>query len=183
MLEFATPFHTAVGKLKSPTSANFDPAALQDAYNQLNDPQPSDESLLEAAPWLGSLSATMRALPKPAHFEALDAQTAVMLAIAAINQTFLLIRNHIDQSLRESLEEGVQSITYMSARPLSGAFEDLSADDATDIAVDSAESWLFDAYAKKRASAYDDGDIDLLSTALHTLRQYSTQGAINDLWN
>ena len=106
-----------------------------------------------------------------------------MLAIAAINQTFLLIRNHIDQSLRESLEEGVQSITYMSARPLSGAFEDLSADDATDIAVDSAKSWLFDAYAKKRASAYDDGDIDLLSTALHTLRQYSTQGAINDLWN
>lgn len=150
MLEFATPFHAAVGKLRSPTSANFDPAAWQDAYKQINDPLSSDENLLEAALWIGSLSAAIRALPKPANFEALDAQTAVMLAIAAINQTFLLIRKHIDQSLRESIEEGVRSVTYMSARPLSGAFEDLSADDATDMAVDSAESWLFDAYAKKK---------------------------------
>jgi hypothetical protein len=101
-----------------------------------------------------------------------------MLAIAAINHTFLLIRTHINQSLLESLEEGVRSITYMTARPLSGAFEDLSADDATDMAVDSAESWLFDAYAIKSSST-NGGDIDLLSTALLTLRLYSAQGAVN----
>ena len=101
MLEFATPFHAIVGKLKSPTSASFDPGAWQAAYDQLKDPQPSDASLLSAALWVGSQSATMREAPKDPDFEALDAATTVMLAIAAINELFLLVRADADQSIRD----------------------------------------------------------------------------------
>jgi hypothetical protein len=62
MLEFATPFHTRVKELKSPTGRDFsapDWASARAAEKNLSE---SDDALMAAAIWLAAQSQARRAV-------------------------------------------------------------------------------------------------------------------------
>jgi len=183
MLEFCTPFHEAVRKLKSPTSAAFDAASWQAVYEQAADSKDSDTSLMISALWVAAQAAALRDMPKDPEFERLDAATTVMLAIAAINREFLTTDALSAETLKGAQSEGAVSFGHMVLRPLpeGSAQQSVSADDAVEAAVDAAESWLFDGYAKAGGTPPDDAN--LAPVAANAMRRYSIQHGLNDLWN
>jgi hypothetical protein len=183
VLEFDTPFHAAVRNLKSPTSASFDAAEWLAAYDQLKDPQRLDTSLLVAAVWIAAESMALRDLPKDPDFEALDAATTVMLAVATMNREYLTAEELSGESIKAAHEKGAVSFGHILLRPLREAStrQSISADDAIQAAVDAGESWIFDGYRKAGGTARD--DLDLARVAARAMRRYSIQRGLNDLWN
>jgi hypothetical protein len=183
VLEFDTPFHAAVRNLKSPTSASFDAAEWLAAFDQLKDPQRLDTSLLVAAVWIAAESMALRDLPKDPDFEALDAATTVMLAVATMNREYLTAEELSGESIKAAHEKGAVSFGHILLRPLREAStrQSISADDAIQAAVDAGESWIFDGYRKAGGTARD--DLDLARVAARAMRRYSIQRGLNDLWN
>lgn len=113
MLEFHTPFHDAVRKLRSPTSAEFNAAAWQAVYEQTTSLQDSDRSLMTSALWVAAQAAASRDTPKDPEFEELDAGTTVMLAIAAINREFLRTDALSVETIKTAQSEGAVSFGHV----------------------------------------------------------------------
>jgi hypothetical protein len=181
MLEFDTTFHARVRKLKSPTSSAFDVLAWIAARDEVSDTTESDVGLLAAAIWLAVQSTLLRQTPQDPEFEALDVDATVTLAIAAINREFMTAVDLSEEMMKEA--EGAVSFGHIALRPLRAGStgQSLSADDAIEAAVDAAESWLFDGYAKA------DGTVkvanDLGPVAARAMRRYSIQRGLNSQWN
>jgi hypothetical protein len=182
MLEFDTTFHACVRKLKSPTSSAFDAAAWAAALSEGNTTD-LDVGLVVAAMWLAAQSAALRQIPKEPEFEALDATASVTLAVATVNREFLTAEHLSEEAIKEAQHDGALAFGHMVLRPLrkGSTGQSLSADDAIEAAVDAAESWLFDAYAKADGAAKIADD--LASAAFSAMRRYSIQRGLNDLWN
>jgi hypothetical protein len=181
MLEFDTSFHTRVRKLKSPTSAAFDAKAWRAARDEADDFTESDTYLLAGALWVASQSAALRSMPPDPDFDALDAGTAVMLAVATINREFLTTRDLYREATAQ--DDGAVSFGHIVSKPfhIGSTGQSVSADDVVEAAVDAAESWLFDAYAKEPTPIKITED--LAPVASRTMMRYSIQHALNDVWN
>lgn len=72
MLEFDTPFHARIRKLKPPTSSAFDPAAWNAARDAASDANRSDLGLVGAT-WIAGQAEALRQTPHHPDFGALDA--------------------------------------------------------------------------------------------------------------
>jgi hypothetical protein len=185
MLEFATPFHTQVRSLKSPTSSAFDATAWRDAVAAAEDPTESDLGLGLAAMWIAAQAAALRRRPQAPEFAALSASAAVTLAVAAINREYLVATALSDETMEQAHQEGAISFGHMALRPLppGSRRQSATADDSIEAAVDAAESWLFDAYASPAVESGATIPDDLAPTAASAIRRYSIQRGHNDLWN
>ncbi len=183
MLEFDTPFHARIRKLKPPTSSAFDPAAWLAARDAASDANRSDLGLVLGATWIAREAEALRQAPRDPEFEALDAGTSVTLAIATVNREFLTAGDMALEMMTGAQEDDAISFGYLTARPLPAGpgGQRVSFDDVTEAAGDSVESWLFDAWAKPG----NGGEIanNLAPIAARAMHRYSIQHALNDFWN
>jgi hypothetical protein len=182
LLDFATPFHARVSKLKSPTSSAFNSEEWVSARDEELNATDSDNSLLTAALWLGAQSAAYRAIPPDPQFDALDSSTAVTLAIATINREFLATNSLSAEMMKEAHRQDAVAFGHIVARPLRAGMtmQSLTADEAIEGTVDAAESWLFDAYARVGQSTVPP---DLAPLAFGAIGRYGIQHGLNDIWN
>ena len=182
MLDIDTEFRAKARKLKSPTSVGYDADAWQVAFVSTQDRTEADAHLLMAACSFASQSQALREAENLAA-DALSGCLSVILAIAAINREFLTVAELSRDAIAEAQGNGAVAFDHMVRQPLPGrqAGQHWSADDVIEIAVDAAESWLFDALNKP----IDDTGApkDLAPLAIKAMQRYSIQHGINSLWN
>jgi hypothetical protein len=138
---------------------------------------------VRAATWLAAESAALRMSRDP-EYEALGAAATVTLAIGTINREHLRTSDLSTEMLKQAQNEGAISFGHITSRPfrIDGDGQSGSADNIIEVAVDAAESWLFNAYnGKPGGSAQVAGDLSKI--AARAMRRYSIQHGLNDLWN
>jgi hypothetical protein len=182
LLDFATPFHARVGKLKSPTSSAFNAMEWATARAEEANATDSDDSLFAAALWLAAQSAAHRTVSPDPQFDALDASMAVTLAIAAINREFLTTDSLSAEMIKEAHKQDAVAFGHIATRPLRAGMtmQSVTADEAIEGTVDAAESWLFDAYGRNGQSTIP---ADLAPLAVGAIWRYGIQHGLNDIWN
>ena len=179
MIDFDTPFHQRVWKLKAPTSAAFDAAA----WKALLDGQPSssDQELIAGAMLIAAEMQAFRGLPPESERETLNAATETGLCIAAMNTEYLTMMDLSADASRQAIESGALSYGHITGAQFeTGSGQRVDALTIIDTAVDASESWLFDIDPNK--TSVDPEPPDLRPLATRMVKRYSMQYGLNAIW-
>ena len=183
MPKLRTAFSRAVSKLKSPTSAEFSPAAWNDAFEKFGSTD-SDRKLYQAAQWIGTEAHACRIATSRSIGPSLSSHTPewdTIFAVAALNREYRTAVALKEKRSQELGRSGVQAIDAIAAERICGADGQMfSVADLAEHGIDTTENWLFDAARSTGTSAPVE---NLAPLAVMATRSYSFRKSLNTLWN
>lgn len=182
MFKLAPEFARAIKTLRSPTAHDFDANQWRSALANAPDAGQTEQRLIDVAVWVGGQSAEARSKLALPGLAALGAKGSTLLAIAALNREYRVADELIKERMKEAVEgsDHVNFEDLTSLRITTSWGSEIAPGDLFETAIDSVESWLFDALALPSAPI---PETDLSPLAVRAMQSYTWRKTLNMIWN
>lgn len=167
------------GEISSPTSKSFDGQKWIDACDRLENPQPDDAYVLQAAVLIGTnMSYASLLTDGKLNFE-MSRQTSFMAAVANLNYQNAIIQQKGQSAVKRELKAGVASLDKLASLPIQSGFQNLSPGDLVDSSVDATDVWLKKCCTNNRTV---DGKLNYNEVIEITFKYCSIEKGYSLLW-